>query len=116
VVPLRSIQAHLGDRRYSSYTFLTSALEGGEWSASRPGRALPPGKELPVPIVQEAGWAPEAVWTQRLIYLYIYVLKLFSRTFSSLRYFYQYFIDTHLNKMRNYNRFSLNILSYNHQL
>jgi hypothetical protein len=41
----------LGDRRYSSYCFLTSALEGGEWSASRPGRALPPGKEPPVPIV-----------------------------------------------------------------
>jgi hypothetical protein len=65
-VPLRSIEAHLGDRRYSSYSFLTSALEGGEWSASRPGRALPPDKEPPVPTVQEAGWAPEAVWTQRL--------------------------------------------------
>jgi hypothetical protein len=26
VVPLRSIEAHLGDRRYSSYSFLTSAL------------------------------------------------------------------------------------------
>jgi hypothetical protein len=56
----------LGERRYSSYSFLTSALEGGEWSASRPGRALPPRKEPPVPIVQEAGWAPEQVWTQRL--------------------------------------------------
>jgi hypothetical protein len=40
----------LGERRYSSYSFLTSALDGGEWSASRPGRALPPGKEPPVPI------------------------------------------------------------------
>jgi hypothetical protein len=66
VVPLRSIEAHLGDRRYSSYSSLTSALERGEWSASRPGRALPPGKEPPVPIVQEAGWAPEPVWRQRL--------------------------------------------------
>jgi hypothetical protein len=28
VVPLRSIEAHLGDRRYSSYSFLTSTLEG----------------------------------------------------------------------------------------
>jgi hypothetical protein len=27
----------------------------GEWSASRPGRALPPGKGPPVPTVQEAG-------------------------------------------------------------
>jgi hypothetical protein len=49
VVPLSSIEAHLADRRYSSYSFLTSALEGGEWSASRPGRALPLGKEPPVP-------------------------------------------------------------------
>jgi hypothetical protein len=56
-VPLRSIEAHLGDRRYSSYSFLTTALEGGEWSASHPGRALSPGKEPPVPTVQEAGWA-----------------------------------------------------------
>jgi hypothetical protein len=55
----------LDDRRYSSYSFLTSALEEGEWSASRPGRTLPAGKEPPVPIVQEAGWAPEPVWTQR---------------------------------------------------
>jgi hypothetical protein len=54
------------ERRYSSYSFLTSALDGSEWSASRPGRALPPGKGPPVPIVQEAGWASEPVWTQRL--------------------------------------------------
>jgi hypothetical protein len=53
----------LGERRYSSYSFLTSALNGGEWSASRPGRALGPRKEPPVPIVQDAGWAPEPVWT-----------------------------------------------------
>jgi hypothetical protein len=55
-----------GERRYSSYSFSTSELDGGEWSASRPGRALSPGKGPPVPIVQEAGWAPEPVWTQRL--------------------------------------------------
>jgi hypothetical protein len=61
-VLLHATEAHLGDRRYSSCSFLTSALEGGEWSASRPGRALPPGKEPPVPTVQEAGWAPEPVW------------------------------------------------------
>ena len=41
---------------------MTTALEGGEGSASRPGLFLPPGKE-PVPIVQEAGWAPASVWT-----------------------------------------------------
>jgi hypothetical protein len=28
----------------------------GEWSASRPGRALAPGKGFPVPTVQDAGW------------------------------------------------------------
>jgi len=28
---------------------MTAALEGGEWSAARPGRTLPPGKD-PVPI------------------------------------------------------------------
>jgi len=38
------------------------ALEGGEGSVSYPGRSLPPEKD-PVPIVQEAGWAPGPVWT-----------------------------------------------------
>jgi hypothetical protein len=56
----------LGDRRYSSYSYSTSALDGGEWSASLLGRTLAPGKGSPVPIVQEAGWAPELVWTKRL--------------------------------------------------
>jgi hypothetical protein len=55
-----------GEKRYNSYSYLTSALDGGEWSASRPGRALPLGKGPPLPILQEAGWAPEPVWTQRL--------------------------------------------------
>jgi hypothetical protein len=41
---------------------MTTALEGGEGSESRPGRSLPPGKD-PVPIVQEVGWAPGSVWT-----------------------------------------------------
>ena len=41
---------------------MTVALEGGEWSAARPGRTLPPGKD-PVLIVQEAGWGPGSVWT-----------------------------------------------------
>jgi hypothetical protein len=59
-------QRRLEWEEYSSYSFLTSALGGGEWSASRHGRALPPGKGPPVPIVQKAGWAPEPVWTQRL--------------------------------------------------
>ena len=41
---------------------MTAALEGGEWSAARPGRTLPPGKD-PVPILQGAGWTPRPVWT-----------------------------------------------------
>jgi hypothetical protein len=49
-----------------SYPFSTSALDGVEWSASRPGRALVPREGPPVPIIQEAGWVSELVWTQRL--------------------------------------------------
>jgi hypothetical protein len=37
----------LGERRYSSYSFSTSALDRGEWSASRPGRAFTPGERTP---------------------------------------------------------------------
>jgi hypothetical protein len=55
-----------GGRMYSSYSFTTSALDGGEWSASRTDRALPPGKRPPVPNVQESGLAAEPVWTQGL--------------------------------------------------
>jgi hypothetical protein len=40
---------------------MSSALDGGGWSTSRPGRLYP--REIPVPIVQEAGWAPGPVWT-----------------------------------------------------
>jgi hypothetical protein len=56
----------MGERRYSSYSFLTLALDRGEWSALHPGSALPPGKEPPVPIGQDSGWAPDPVWTQRV--------------------------------------------------
>jgi hypothetical protein len=37
----------LGERRYSSYSFSTSALDGGEWSASRHGPAFTPGERTP---------------------------------------------------------------------
>ena len=40
---------------------MTAALEGGEWSAARPGRTLLPEKTR-YPFVQEAGWAPGPVW------------------------------------------------------
>jgi hypothetical protein len=62
-VPQHTHRGAGGERMYSSYSFTASALDGGEWSAPRPGRALSPGKGHPVPIGQEAGWAPEPVWT-----------------------------------------------------
>jgi hypothetical protein len=43
----------MGKRIYSSNSFMASVL--GEWSASRPGHALAPGKGPPVPTGQEAG-------------------------------------------------------------
>jgi hypothetical protein len=54
----------LGVRIYGSYSFLTSVLDGGDWSESRPDRALASGKGPPVPIGQEAGWAIEPAWTR----------------------------------------------------
>jgi hypothetical protein len=65
-VPLHATKALGGERTYSSYSFSTSALGEGDWSASGPARALAPGKGTPAPIGQEAGWAPQPVWTQRL--------------------------------------------------
>jgi hypothetical protein len=32
---------HMGERRYSSYSYLTLALDGGKWSASCPGCTFP---------------------------------------------------------------------------
>jgi hypothetical protein len=61
VIPLHALEAHGVRGGIAPTHSLTSALDGGEWSASRPGRALPP-----VPIVQEAGWVSEPVSTQRL--------------------------------------------------
>jgi hypothetical protein len=37
---------------------MTSALDGGEWSTSRPGRSEPE-TEPPVPTGYEAGWDPK---------------------------------------------------------
>jgi hypothetical protein len=53
-----------GERKYSSYPILTSALDGISGQRHAPA-ALYPAKEPPVPTVQEAGWASEPVWTQR---------------------------------------------------
>jgi hypothetical protein len=59
-VPLHAMEAPGGERRYSSYSFRTSALDGGEWSIT-PRPRFTPGERTPVPIVQEAGWAPDPV-------------------------------------------------------
>jgi hypothetical protein len=40
---------------YSSYSLLTSAIDGGEWSSSRPGRALPRGKDPRYPLYRRLG-------------------------------------------------------------
>jgi hypothetical protein len=53
--PLRSIEAHVGERRYSPSHSLTTALEGGEWLAGRPGRIYP--REDPrYPLYRRLGW------------------------------------------------------------
>jgi hypothetical protein len=39
-----------GERGYRSYSFMTSTLDGVEWSASRPGRALPREKDPRYPL------------------------------------------------------------------
>jgi hypothetical protein len=57
------ITGHQGPRKAVEvylYSVSPSALEGAGWSPPRPGRYTP-GKD-PVPIVQEAGWAPGPVW------------------------------------------------------
>jgi len=56
----------MGERRYSSYSIKALALDEGEWSESRPIHTLAPEKEPSVTTVQEAGWAPEPVWTQEV--------------------------------------------------
>jgi hypothetical protein len=56
----------LGGEEVELLLILDLGTRWGEWLAPRPGRALAPGKGLSVPTVQEAGWAPEPVWTQRL--------------------------------------------------
>jgi len=44
------------------HSFLTSTVEGGEWSLSFPSR-FTPGERSSVHTEQDAGWAAEVVWT-----------------------------------------------------
>jgi hypothetical protein len=53
-----SLYRHPGDmveKRYSSYSFLTLALDGSEWSALSPGSPLPPGKGPRYPLDKKVG-------------------------------------------------------------
>jgi hypothetical protein len=59
--PVTGLNMSRGWIEIQLYTFVTSALEGGVWSALRPG-CFTPGKD-PLPIVQKTGWAPGPVWT-----------------------------------------------------
>jgi hypothetical protein len=54
-VPLHAMEALGGERRYSTYSFTTSALDRGECSASRPGRALLPRKGPRYPLDRRLG-------------------------------------------------------------
>jgi hypothetical protein len=45
--PITRHEGAWGEMRYSSYSLSTSALDWGQWSASRLGRALAPGKGPP---------------------------------------------------------------------
>jgi hypothetical protein len=53
----------MGELRYSFMHSLTSALMEVNGQLHAPA-ALPSGNEPLIPIGQEAGWAPESVWTQ----------------------------------------------------
>jgi hypothetical protein len=53
--PITGHQGPRGGVQVQLYSFSTSALVGGGWSAPRPGRFTR--KKDPVPIVQEAWWA-----------------------------------------------------------
>jgi hypothetical protein len=66
-IPLHTMEEQ-GGRVGITRTYSRPRLLGGEWSASHPGRGLHPGKGFPVPIGQEARWAPEPVWTLRNLY------------------------------------------------
>jgi hypothetical protein len=54
-----------GERTYNSYSCLTSALEGVSDQRHASTVLYPRGKNSRYPI-QEAGWASQLVWTQRL--------------------------------------------------
>jgi hypothetical protein len=57
-VPQHTYEGARGERRHSSYSFMTSALDAGEWLASRPGSVLPRGKEPRYPLDRRPRFEP----------------------------------------------------------
>jgi hypothetical protein len=49
-----------GEGKYSSYSFLTSARDGSEWSASLPVRVLPSGIDLWHPLDRRLVGGPQS--------------------------------------------------------
>jgi hypothetical protein len=64
-IPLHAMEA-LGGRGIAPTHSRPRHKMGVSGQRHAPAAHLPPGKGLPVPIAQEAGWAPEPVWTQRI--------------------------------------------------
>ena len=62
VHPITGHEDPEGEQMYSSTLPSTSALDGGWVVNATPRQLYHPGKD-PVPIVQEAGWAPGQGWT-----------------------------------------------------
>jgi hypothetical protein len=64
-VPLHAMKA-LGGEEVQLLLILDlgTTLDGAEWSESYPSHALASGKGPLVPSVQEAGFAPEPLWTE----------------------------------------------------
>jgi hypothetical protein len=57
---------YLGGKEAQLLLILDLSIGWGESSASNLSHTLPPGKGPPVPTEEEAGWAQEPVWMQRL--------------------------------------------------
>jgi hypothetical protein len=57
------------------HIFLTSTLDGGEWSVSRPWR-FTPAERAPLPIGQKVMWTPEPVQMTRRKFLNLPGLEL----------------------------------------
>ena len=58
--PEQAIKTLRGSNGRAMFFFLPRRLMGRGWSTPHPG-SFTPGKD-PVPIVQEAGWAPWSIW------------------------------------------------------